>query len=365
MKNPSSTVSLVLETNNLHGDANSPDGRPRDRDDRITESLIELLVHLRAQTFSLASLAELVVTHEGLTAEDQARLARAAGRSIHFVTLAKGTGYYAAKNRGFEATTADVVVFGDADCWPENDWLALLAEPFDDQEVNAVAGRTTYRGDLLGTAATTIDFMYFPSPLGEGATRNFYANNVAFRRPTFERARYVLDGAFYRGNCQVLGLELQKLGVPIHFQPAARTTHRFPDDAKDFVRLRLLRGADAVALAPHLGRAYLPKPLAKLADAPGLEAIVLGSRLFFSLGSINRQDMPEATGARKLACAALVAGISALDVAGACLKRVGLARLISREDAAHVALGYHENVDALSTAETRARREGVAIRPAA
>ncbi len=355
MKNPASTVSLVLETNNLHGDARSPDGRPRDRDDRVTESLEELLAHLRAQTSPLASLAELVVTHEELTESDRARLERAAGRAIRFVTLAKGTGYYAAKNRGFEATTADVVVFGDADCWPENDWLALLIEPFDDQDVQAVAGRTTYRGDLLGAAATTIDFMYFPSPLAAGATRNFYANNVAFRRATFERARYVLDGAFYRGNCQVLGLELQKNGVPIHFQPAARTTHRFPDDARDFVRLRLLRGADSVALAPHLGRAYLPKALAKLADAPGLEAIVLGSRLLFSLGSINRQDMPEATGARKLACAALVAGISAIDAAGACMKRIGLARLFSAEDADRVALGYHENVDALSTAETTAR----------
>ncbi len=312
-------------------------------------------MHLRAQTTGLASLAELVVTHDGLREEDQARLMRAAARSITFVAMPAGTGYYEAKNRGFLATTADVIVFGDADCWPENDWLALLTEPFDDQEVHAVAGRTCYRGDLLGTAATTIDFMYFPSPLGEGCTRNFYANNVAFRRETFERARYVLSGAFYRGNCQVLGLELQKNGVPVVFQPAARTTHRFPDDARDFVRLRLLRGADAVALAPHLGRAYLPKPLARLAEAPGLEAIVLGSRLLFSLGSINKQDMPEARGIRKVACAALVAGISALDVAGACLKRVGLDKLISREDRDVVALGYHENVDALSTAETTAR----------
>jgi hypothetical protein len=343
-----STVSLVLETNNLHGAAKSPDGRPPERASRITESLEELLVHLRAQTSPLASLAELVVTHEGLTDDDQARLARAAGRDIAFVAVAKGTGYYEAKNRGFEATTGDVVVFGDADCWPENDWLRELTEPFDDQDVEAVAGRTCYRGDLLGTAATTIDFMYFPSPLGEGCTRNFYANNVAFRRTTFERARYVLGGTFYRGNCQVLGLKLQEDGVKVTFQPRARTTHRFPDGAKDFVRLRLLRGADAVALAPHLGRAYLPKALAPLAAAPGLEAVILGSRLFFSLGSINAQDMPEVHGAKRLACAALVAGISALDAAGACLKRVGLAHLVSREDADVVALGYHENVDALS-----------------
>ena len=350
MKQP---ASLVLETNNLHGEARSPDGRPARRESRITESLEELLVHLRRQTLPLSGLRELVVTHDGLGPDDQARLERAAGRAIVFVKLAAGTGYYAAKNRGFEATTADVVVFGDGDCWPDPTWLEKITEPFDDEETAAVAGRTCYRGDLLGTAATTIDFMYFASPLGDGCTRNFYANNIAFRRATFERARYILDRAFYRGNCQVLGLELQARGVPVRFEPAARTTHRFPDSAKDFVRLRLLRGADAVELAPHLARAYLPKPLAKLANLPGLEAVVLGSRVLFSLRSINEQDMPDARGARFLACAGLTLGISALDTAGAAMKRLGLAKLVSRgEDAGEVALGYHENVDALNSEDT-------------
>src|ERR1700733_1794789 len=151
MKEPTMTVSLVLETNNLHGASTPPDGRRPDDPDRLVESLEELLVHLRAQTFPLSRLAELVVTHDGLDDTARSRLERAAQRAITFVALAEGTGYYAAKNRGFEATTANVIAFGDADCWPENDWLAELVEPFDDQETQAVAGRTTYRRDLLGT----------------------------------------------------------------------------------------------------------------------------------------------------------------------------------------------------------------------
>jgi hypothetical protein len=335
------TISLVLETNNLHSDPN-----------KVTASLEELLVHLRGQTLPLASLAELVVTHEGLGAADKERLARAAGRPIVFVELAPGAGYYDAKNRGFEATTADVVAFGDADCFPDDVWLERLTAPFDEgPDVRAVAGRTTYRGDLFGTAATTIDFMYWDSPLGEGCTRNFYANNVAFRRRTFEEARYDVGAEFYRGDCQVLGLRLQEMGVPVRFEAAARTTHRFPDSLKELARLRLLRGADAVALTPHLGRAYLPPGFARL---PGLEALVLGARLMFSLRAINRQEMPEAHGARWLACAGIVCGISALDAAGACLKRVGLERVVTRgERADRVALAYHENVDQLSSVSPR------------
>jgi glycosyltransferase involved in cell wall biosynthesis len=352
MKN---SVSLVLETNNLHGGAGTVDS-----------TLAELLVHLRGQTFPLSSLAELVVTHEGLADAAQRALERAAGRSITFVRLPPGTGYYAAKNRGFEKTTAEVVVFGDGDCWPDPAWLDALASHFDDEAVRVVAGRTSYRGDLLGTAATTIDFMYFgaegDSSRPEGArgsharTRNFYANNVAFRRGTFERARYVLDDAFYRGNCQVLGLLLQETGVPIVFEPRARTTHRLPDSRKDFARLRLLRGADAVALTPHLARAYLPRPLRRLAEVPGLEALVLGSRLLFSVRSINRQDMPPVHGTSWLACAGLTAAISALDAAGACLQRAGLMHLVAKDEPmGNVALAYHDDVDALSNAFTTSK----------
>jgi len=42
------------------------------------------------------------------------RARRGAGAPIRFVLLPPDTGYYDAKNLGFDATTADVVVFGDA-----------------------------------------------------------------------------------------------------------------------------------------------------------------------------------------------------------------------------------------------------------
>src|SRR6185503_11031836 len=114
------------------------------------------------------------------------------------------------------------------------------------------AGRTTYRDDVLGTAATSIDFMYFPSALAEGCTRNFYANNVAFRREVFAAHGYRSDERIYRGHCQRLGLRLAKAGVPVRYVPRAHTVHRFPDRASELFKLRLLRGADTVEMAPHL-----------------------------------------------------------------------------------------------------------------
>jgi hypothetical protein len=283
-------------------------------------------------------LKELVVTHDGLTGDEAAEIERASGRAVTFVEVGPAVGYYAAKNRGFAATTADIVAFADADCWPDDEWLAQLFAPFDDDATRVVAGRTTYRGDILGTAATTIDFMYFTSPLGEHCTRNFYANNVAFRRSVFERHGYVLEQGFYRGNCQVLGLELQKHGVPVVFAPRARTIHRAPDTWSDAVRLRLLRGADAVELAPHLARAYVPdQPL--LTRVPGLAFGVLGARWSYSMRALGHQDMPEVHGVRWLACVSAIAGISMLDGLGAALKTAGLERILERGE--NTALRYH------------------------
>src|SRR6185503_19551609 len=92
----------------------------------------------------------------------------------------------------------------------------------------------------------------------------------------------------------------------------------------------------------------LPPSLQRFARVPGLEAVVLGSRLLFSVRSINAQDMPERRGVVWLACAGLVAGFTALDATGACLKRLGL---VDAEHASVVALGYHEDVDGLTAAD--------------
>jgi hypothetical protein len=358
---PATTVALVVETNNLEGaDATA---------DQICDGLARLLGQLRDQTRPLASLHEVVITHDRLEPAHAARLEAVAGRPLALVRVARDIGYYQAKNLGFEATTAAVVAFADADCWPDRAWLERLIAPLvegvddgDDGEggddgdggvgrspPQVVAGRTTYRGDLLGVAATTIDFMYFPSPLGAGCTRNFYANNVAFRREIFAAHRYHAMHDVYRGHCQVLGLRLQAQGVPIVFEPRARTRHRFPDSARELLALRLLRGQDTVELLPHLATAYLPARLRWAGRLRPLALVVLAIRFAHSLRSLGRQDMPAVRGLRALACVAIIAGLSAVDAAGALYRAVAgrRPRAIARGAADAAALSYHQDRDRL------------------
>ncbi len=260
--------------------------------------------------------------------------------------------YYSAKNLGFAGTRADVVAFGDSDCWPQADWLERLFAPFEDAKVQVVAGRTCYRADALGTAATTIDFMYFPSPLGEGCTRNFYANNVAFRREAFGADPYRTDEGFYRGNCQTLGLRLHERGVAIRFEPRARTTHRFPDSRDELLQLRLLRGADLAEMAPLLVERHAPRALRPvLALRPVAAAVVLMGRVGFSLASFGHQDMPELKGARRVASLASILALSAVDGVGALLKLLGLSSLVGHDhEPAHMALSYVHDRDRLNAA---------------
>src|SRR5688572_17914440 len=103
---------LVIETNNLHGGKG-----------HVVRSLARLLTHLR-ESQPLSSIAELVVTHEGTVSEAHVQeLEAAAARSIAFVEIPSGAGYYDAKELGFDATSAEIVVFADGDCWPDEGWL--------------------------------------------------------------------------------------------------------------------------------------------------------------------------------------------------------------------------------------------------
>lgn len=330
-------TALVLETNNLRGGADLA---------KVAGSLARLFEHFKGQSLALNRLAQVVVTHDGLPEPVCAELRRSSGLPLQFVLIDASTGYYAAKNLGFAATDAarcDHVVFADADCIPAVDWLEQLLLPLcAEQPPAVVAGRTSYSSSLAGTALTTIDFMYFPSPLQAGATRNFYANNVVFRREVFaEHAYQALDGV-YRAHCQVLGLRLQAAGIVLHYAAAAHTEHRLPDSRAEAVKLRWMRGQDSVGLAPYLVQAYLPARLHWFARSGPLAPLcILFARLGYSLRALNQQDLPPVRGLRRLGAMGLIAAFSAIDMCGALARGLGI-NTLGKAEADAQALSYHK-----------------------
>ncbi len=312
-------TALVLETNNLRGGDAAQD---------TEASLQHVIGLLAAQTVPLSALSQVVVTHDGLSSTCRDEVVRLAGCAVEFVQIDPACGYYNAKNAGFAATSAarcDHVAFADTDCIPAPDWLARLLAPFAAQQPPAVTvGRTSYAENVVGTALTTLDFMYFPSPLAEKATRNFYANNVVFRRDVFDTHSYqALDGV-YRAHCQVLGLRLQEAGVALHYVPGAHTVHRLPDTRVEAIKLRWMRGQDTYGLTPHLVRAYMPERMQWLGRSGPLGPLcVLVARFWFSVRALNHQDLPPLRGVRWLGALALVGVFSAVDMLGAFFRGLG------------------------------------------
>ncbi len=246
----------------------------------MESGLAELLTRLGRQSFPLERLAELVVTHDGLPAEAIARLAVRAGRRLTPVELPPGSGYYEHKNRGFEATTGEVVAFTDGDCAPCPGWLEALTDPIVRGEARVVAGSTRYPSGPAALAATAMDFPIVVNRDAPVSLRHFFANNVAFAREVFAARRgYPEAPRMFHGQCQMLALALQRDGTIIRFAPGASIEHAWPEGAREKLKTRLLKGADARSLVPHLARAYAPRlgrPIAHLGPLPALA--LLGAR---------------------------------------------------------------------------------------
>jgi GT2 family glycosyltransferase len=291
--------------------------------DSREDALAHLLRSLAPQL--AAAGAELVVTHAGLRADARAALA-ADARSAHsaqtleqpirWVELPADAGYYEHKNAGFAATSGDVIAFTDGDCDPSPGWLAALLAPFADG-ARVVAGATSYAGPLA-PLANELDFPYFDTrrrPFGATTPEpsrtvlNFFANNVAFARdafPGYPRLSHMFKGAW-----KVLALRLAEAGATIAFAPDARVTHAWPEDPREWLETRLLRGADGRQVLPYVLAAHAPvlEPIAaRLGPLPALA--MFGLRAARSTWAALRHG-PTLRGL------ALVASVTAIDTIGA------------------------------------------------
>ncbi|VAW77426.1 Glucosyl-3-phosphoglycerate synthase [hydrothermal vent metagenome] len=329
-------TAITIETNNLRGG---------DDVELVTRSLNRLIEHLQSQTIGLHQLAQVVITHDGLPKETCQSIEQLAGYKIDFVQIEDSTGYYEAKNIGFDATNkdnCDYVVFADSDCIPDKHWLEQILLPFSKHpETSVVAGRTSYPANLVGTALTTLDFMYFRNALGANTTSNFYANNVVFRRDVFERYRYQTISGMYRGHCQVMGMHLINDGVPIIYTALAHTQHRLPDTRRQALKLRWIRGQDSVELTPHIIHTHIHRRWRWLARSGPIGPLcVMFGRLGYSLKALNRQDMPMVKGVRRLTAYGFIIGFSLVDTLGAFARSIGI-NTVGRAAADAKSLSYH------------------------
>lgn len=104
------------------------------------------LIHcLKSQTYPADRVEYVLVDNrsQDRTAEiiqAAAKDAKADGISIRYLSEDQIQSSYAARNAGIRATTTEIIVFTDADCRPQPNWLYEMVQPFADSTVGLVGG---------------------------------------------------------------------------------------------------------------------------------------------------------------------------------------------------------------------------------
>jgi len=154
--------------------------------------------------------------------------------------------YYEQKNHGAREAAGGILVFLDSDAIPEPGWLEALLAPFADPEIAVVAGQAHIQADSVYSKAFAL-WWFFPlraSTESLQPTRDFFANNVAFRRPTFLAHPFIPIRDTSRGACLGLAANLHLAGITIWRASAARVSHPSPRGWRHFMLRALAQGRD-------------------------------------------------------------------------------------------------------------------------
>ncbi len=170
-----------------------------------------------------------------------------------------------ARNRGARQAHGQVLAFTDADCLPYPNWLAVLAERFDDPAVTVVGGGVTFERQNYWTFADNLSMFYdYLAEHSAGERRQLPSLNLAIRREVFE-AVGGFDERYPRpaGEDADLTIRLRKLGHRLRFEPRAVVIHHPPRNRlADLLRHGYYQGKYSTKVDPrYSAEEKLPWPL--------------------------------------------------------------------------------------------------------
>ena len=188
---------------------------------------------------------EIIIVDDGSTDSSSTISRKFAERSRHHVTVLEqdNKGPAVARNRGVEATNADIVVFLDADCVPPPGWLTALSAALEGDVVGVSCGYTTENREHLVArfVGHEIDRRQERSLGKEVDTLATYA--TAYRRDAFLAAGgFSTDFRTASGEDFDLAFTLHQRGGRLFFSDAARVGHHHPADLGTYLRQQFYRG---------------------------------------------------------------------------------------------------------------------------
>ncbi|MHA1734475.1 MAG: glycosyltransferase [Promethearchaeota archaeon] len=142
-----------------------------------------------------------------------------------------------ARNAGAKLSRGEVVLFTDADCVPNEDWIGAMVEPLSDPDVAAVGGSyRTLNGEYRLARFVGHDIAYRHGRYGEFI--DFAATfSLAIRKEVLEDVG-MFDQDYSEANAEDndLSYELVRRGYKIKYQPAGWVYHPHPHRLRVFLK---------------------------------------------------------------------------------------------------------------------------------
>jgi cellulose synthase/poly-beta-1,6-N-acetylglucosamine synthase-like glycosyltransferase len=148
-----------------------------------------------------------------------------------------------ARNLGAKKSRGDVLLFTDADCQPDRNWIREMAKPFENPEITGVQGR--YKTKQKELVAKFVQFEI--EDRYEKMGKHKYIDFIGSYSAGYKKEVFLKEGGFDKsfpiasGEDPELSFRLSKKGYKMVFNPKAIVYHKHPDTLRKYLKQKFWR----------------------------------------------------------------------------------------------------------------------------
>ena len=203
-----------------------------------SKGLIACLDALERQTM-LRERYEIIVVNDGPV--DAAVETIADRRGVTFLSQPQ-RGAAAARNLGAKRAQGEILLFTDADCIPESNWVEAMIAPFADQEIVGVCGVVHTRQTGLMPRFIQLEYDYRYRNIAKHRRIDFVNTGTAgYRKHVFMEGRGFREDLLGAEDTE-LSFRLASQGHKMVFAPEAIVYHSHPESIWEYARRKFHYG---------------------------------------------------------------------------------------------------------------------------